>query len=43
MNTTIQIPKDVKEKLAKKKEELKLANVGAVVEKLIKYLDKLKG
>lgn len=42
-NTTIQLPKEVKDKLEEKKKELKLANVGAVVEKLTKYLDKLKG
>ena len=43
MNTTMQLPKEVKDKLEEKRKELKLSNVGAVVEKLIKYLDKIKG
>ena len=42
MNTTIQLPRDVKKKLEEKKKELKLANVGAVVEKLLKHIDKIK-
>lgn len=42
-NTTIQLPQDVKDELEEKRKEMKLANVGAVVEKLIKFLDKLKG
>lgn len=42
-NTTMQLPQEVKDKLEEKRKELKLANVGAVVEKLVKYLNKLKG
>lgn len=43
MTTTIQVDKETKRKLAEKKKELKLANVGAVVDKLLPYLDKIKG
>jgi hypothetical protein len=42
-NTTMQLPQWVKDKMEEKRKELKLANVGAVAEKLIKFLDKLKG
>lgn len=41
-NTTMQVPQDVKDKFEEKRKELKLSNVGAVAEKLVRYLDKLK-